>query len=284
MLKRIVLFLHETLDIPNAVAASIVVTLFTFSFGYLITWSVSAFSRRRKRYIYKKSLKLIIINFLSSCKLQHQELLKFDEQKGFLNGDNYTVIIKSNYAHNYLSKIDLKEFIENFSTIRVKRAQEISDFFEIVETVRIVNELFKDQYKMFYSSYEKNLEIYNLNLDSLRKIQDDLILEMSAPTIINPQVIKYIPTVLSVFENWAKNGASIIINATNDQIVGPLHQGAISNPPNNISKKILDHCMQCKMAVANIENIEKLMKEEILHLRSTFKHAYERGSELIIGW
>jgi hypothetical protein len=201
-----------------------------------------------------------------------------------LHGENYNISIKSNFGQNYLSTLDIKTFIENFSSFFSKtRAGEISDFFEIVETVKTQKETAKEQIKTYYSNYDENLKKYNEGLDGLRKLQDDLALEYNGKTI-DAQLANYISTIVATFTKWKQGGGSTHIHVTNTEIVTPLFDTALSFPPNPISRKVIDYCIQCRVAVENITNVEGYMKDEIKTLKDIHKDAYERGTTIFNKW
>ena len=284
MLKKLIDYLVQDLGVQPNVAVTIILSLFTFTLGFIITWTAAGISKWVKRKNYKKSLKIVIKNFLKSCKKQHLLLETFSTHKGFLHGENYNISIKSNFGQNYLSTLDVKTFIENFSSIFKKtRAQEIADLFEIVETVKASKETFKEQIKVYYSSYDENLKKYNENLDGLRKLQDDLALEYNGKTI-DAQLANYISTIVGTFTKWKEKGANINVHATNTEIVTPLFETALTLPPNLISRKIIDYCIQCRTSVENITNVEEYMKDEIKALKKVHEDSYNNGVTILNKW
>jgi hypothetical protein len=284
MLKKLIDYLVQDLEIQPNVAVTIILSLFTFSLGFLITWTAGGISRWVKRIKYKKSLKVVIKHFLESCQKQYTLLGDFSKQKGFLHGENYSISIKSNFGQNYLSTLDIKTFIEYFSSILKKeRAQEISDLFEIVETVKTSKENFKDQLIIYYSSYNENLKKYNENIDNLSKLHDDLALAIYEKTI-DVELEKYIHSIITTYSEWKKNGANFNINTTSTEIVSPLFETALALPPNAISRKIIDNCIQCRVAVENITNIERYLKDEINILKDVHENSYKKGMLILNNW
>lgn len=288
MLKWFIEYLVKDLDVQPGTAATIILSLFTFSLGFLITWTAAALSKWIKKIKYKKSLSIIIRSFLNSCKTQYLILEKFSSQKGYLHDEGYTIQIKSNFAQNYLSNIDVKVFIENYSSLfKRNRAQEISDLLELVEAVRMAKQTSQDQMKSFYPTYEENLKKYNENIDSLRKLQDDLALEYNGKEIgkdIERDIAEYVYSIVSTFTQWKLNGGSISIEVTNTEIITPLFDRALSIPPNIISRKVIENCLQCRIAVENIRNVQRYMKDEVAALENAHKEAYEKGIKIISKW
>jgi len=284
MLKRIIEYLVNDLGITANVAVTIILSLLTFSFGFIITWIASAISKWKKRINYRKSLKILIRDFLASCEKQYLIMENFKDHKGFLYGEDYKISIKSNFSQNYLSSLDVSVFIENFSsTFKKSRASEISQIFEIVETVKTSKETFKEQISYYYSRYDEYFKLYNENLDNLRRIQDDLALEYNGKTV-DERLASYIFSIFKTYSDWKQKGASTIINETFTEIVNPLFDTALKTAPNEISRKIIDYCLKCRLAVEEISNIEKHMKEEIDEVRKIHEVSFNNGIAIINNW
>jgi hypothetical protein len=101
---------------------------------------------------------------------------------------------------------------------------------------------------------------------------------------VNCQLAEYITSIADTFGKWTDNGANTNIQATYNDIVNPLLESAIAIPPNYISRKVVDYCMQCIVSVKNIENCEQNIREEIETLRLVHKDSYERGQVIINNW
>ncbi|MEJ8841503.1 hypothetical protein WG954_03855 [Lacibacter sp. H375] len=284
MLKKIIDYLVQDLEVQPNVAVTIILSLLTFCLGFIITWTAAGVSKWIKRRNYKRSLRVVIHNFLESCRKQYLLLEPLTKQKGFLEGENYNVFVKSNFGQHYLSSIDIKTFIDNFSSFFSKRRpQEIADFFEIVETVRAVKDTSKEQITIYQSSYDENLKKYNENLNELRKLNDEFALEYSGKNV-NPHLVSYISNFASTFIKWIEGGGNKSVQATNFEIVTPLIEIAKSFPHGPHSRKIIDHCVQCRAAFENIYNVDEYMKDEIGNLRKIHKNSYDRGIALVKKW
>lgn len=283
MLKRIIDYFVNDLGIPINVAATIILTLLTFSFGFIITWTAAAVSKWNKRRNYRKSLKIIIRDFLNSCKKQYDGLDSFSNHKGFLHGEDYKIILKSNFGQSYLANLDVSIFIENFSSIFKKaRATEISHIFEIVASVKNSKESFKEQMSFFYSKYDDWFQIYNDHLENLRKLHDDLVLEFNGTPLV--QLNAHINSIFKTYSDWRNNGANTFINTTSTEIVNSLFENALEFPPSTLSRKVIDNCLSCRLAVSEIMNVENHMKEEINEVRDVHKRAFENGLPIINRW
>src|SRR5205085_2526608 len=82
MLKDLIEYLVHDLGVQPNVAVTIILSLVTFSLGFVITWTAAAVSKWTKRKNYKKSLKIVIKNFLEACQKQQQLLEVFSTHKG----------------------------------------------------------------------------------------------------------------------------------------------------------------------------------------------------------
>lgn len=115
MFKSIIGYWESQLGIQRSVVVTLILTLSTFSLGFIINWTASYIIRGVKKRRYRKSLKVIIADFLQSCNRQSKEFENILTQKGYLHGENYIIPNKSNFGQNYLTGLDISVFIENFS-------------------------------------------------------------------------------------------------------------------------------------------------------------------------
>ena len=83
MLESLLNYLVQDLGVQPNVAVTIILSLFTCSLGFIITWTESGISNWVKRKNYKKSLKIVIKNFPESFQKQHLLLKTGSTQKGF---------------------------------------------------------------------------------------------------------------------------------------------------------------------------------------------------------
>lgn len=246
MLKKLIDYLVNDLGVQPNTAATIILTLFTFSLGFIITWTAAAISKWLKRKKYRKSFKIILNDFISACKIQYQELEKFPLQKGYLNGGDYTITVKTNYGLKYLANLDINVFIDNFSSLFKKnRAAEVSQLLEIVEQVKSDRESIKELIDFTYLKYSESFDIYNENLDSLRKLYENLPLKYNG-TAIEANFHIYIQSIIDTFNRWNEKGALTHINVTLDQIVNPLYTEAKKISQNEISRDVIEHTLKCR--------------------------------------
>jgi len=285
MLKSIIDYLVKNLGVNSDVAVSVILTLFTFFFAYIISLIGSITVKKIKRRNYKKSLKIIINDFLKTCKKQYEEYEKFDEQKGYLFGEDYNIAVASSYSQNYLVNLDLNIFIENFSSLfRKNRASEISQLFESVEQVRATKEFLKENQKLTYEGYSKNLDIYNEHLDKLRKYHD-LLVDRYAATTIESESTVLVKKIWEVFKTWKDNGGDTNVNSTLNQIINPLYDSAMrSRFQNKIASIVVENCLPCRMAVVNMKKSEDVLKSSIRESSDIHKRAYLTGSEVTKNW
>ena len=285
LINKIITAIADGSGIPRNTAATIMLTLFTFCLGYILTWGASYIVKLKKRWLYKKSLKIIIADFLKSCEKQYLEFEKFPTQVGYLNGDNYTVSIASSYSHNFLAKTDITVFIENFSSIWHKgRAKEISQLFEYVEKVVVVKQTLKEVVAFTHKMYSENFHVYNENLDNVRKLCDNMVYELTQrdPNIVAPS--DYEISILNVFKKWKENGSITHINTTLNELVNPMYEQAIKTSPSLISKNVIDYTLKCRLAVINIKSYEKYLKESVAESLEVHKKVFTGGSEFVKKW
>ncbi|MDP4265557.1 MAG: hypothetical protein Q8941_23740, partial [Bacteroidota bacterium] len=243
MLRRIIDYLVNDLGVNRDTAVTIVVSLLTFASGYLITGSIKLSTKWKKQLTYKKILRIIISDFLKLCKKQRDVFEAFSKESGFTHGNNFNISTVPNFSHNYLTSVDVNVFIENFSLFfSKKRATQISEFFELVETVKSSKAALRENINMAFSSYNSNLITYNQNLHSLERFKDSLWVEFNGKPL-SDNFIKYLDTICNSFIEWGKNGKSTNIHNTYTQIIQPILENLRLLPPNHLSHQAISYCL-----------------------------------------
>jgi len=284
LLNKIMTAIVDGLGIPRTTAATVMLTLSTFCLGYLLTWGASYIVKLKKRRLYRKSLKIIITDFLNSCEKQYLEFENFFSQPGYLNGGNYTVSFATSYSYNYLAKTDIVVFIENFSSIfHRNRAVEISQLFEVVERVAAAKETLKRVSDFVQARYDENFNTYNESLDNLRKGHDDIIFELvKGDRLTEPNGYQH--NVLRIFSAWKNKGASTHINSTLSEIVDPIYQLATTTATSMVSQNIINYTLKCRLAAENLRKHEEYLKETVAGSLRIHKDAVVDCSDFIKSW
>ena len=78
----------------------------------------------------------------------------------------------------------------------------ISKLFEIVDSIRLSNEIQKSNSEKVNERYSFHESIYNENLDGLRKLNDETLGRFNQGDISNNPSFGFMKTVLSVFKKW----------------------------------------------------------------------------------
>ena len=284
MLKYIINYLENELGVNSAVAPNIVVTLTTFIFGFIITWTAGYISRLIKKYKYRNILKVIIRQYLERCKLQIKELDNFAQQEGFLYGDGYTVNITSNFSENYLSNLDVKVFVENFSSVfKRKRATQVAELFELIERIKYARELLNNMIIKVDDRYKEQSKIYNENITGIRKLQEDLPLKYNGKQV-ESEFEMYLKSIPATFKNWKEKGSSTKIVDTLNEIVNTIYNSSVNVKVNEVSREMIDFTLNCKQAVSNLKMGEEVLREQIIHTKVVFEKSYEKGIEILEAW
>ena len=284
MLKAIIDYIVNNLGTDRNVAVTIIFSLLTVIVAQLFTWIAGLISKRKKRRGYKKSLRVIIRDFLKSCEKQYKEFEKFSEQKGYFYGEDYVISIAANYSQNYFEKLDISVFIENFYSLKKTRAEEISEFFELIEKVRVSKVYLRDTLAICYEGYTKNLDLYNTNVDSLRRLHDNLSIRFDGHPV-DENFANYLDSIVVIFKNWVDTGAVLNMQSTLDNLINPLFEQAKSSRPRNLlAQEIIEYCLKCRFAAENMKRYEALLKKTISESMEVHKTAYSRGKIITSQW
>ncbi len=284
MLKCIIDYLVNELGVSSAVAPNIVVTLTTFILGFLITWTTGYVSRVIKKYKYRGILKVIIRQYLERCKLQIEELDNFAKQNGFLYGDGYTITIASNFSQNYLSNLDVKVFVENFSSIFKRgRAKQVAELFELIEKIKYSRELLNNMIDKVDERYKEQSKIYDDNLTGIRKLQEDLDLKYNGKQI-GIEFELYLKSIPTAFKNWIDKGSSTKMIDTVNDIVNPIYDSSVKARINDVSREMIDFTLNCRQAVINLKKGEEVLREQIIHTKVIFEKSHKNGVEILEDW
>jgi hypothetical protein len=284
MLNQLIQFFQKDSGADANTAFTVIVTLFTFSVGLFTAWVAKTLSKLRKRVLYKKSLKMIINDFLNSCQNQHLAFKIVSSQEGFSKGNDYNIPLLPNVSQNYLAKLDINIFIENFSSIFHKnRDSEISELFEAVEVIKINKELLKELVNFTYAKYETFLNKYNENIEAISILHDGLVLKYSGVEV-SDEFALYVHKIFAVFNEWKKNGSNNKITSTYNELIKPILDIAKSSIPSQSSSDALIFCLRGELAFTNITNIENLLRTKLQESMEIHKDVYERGLLIMNNW
>jgi hypothetical protein len=284
MIKSIIDYIVNDLGVERDTAVTIVVSLVTFGSGYLVTGLIKAIHKWRKQISYRKILKIIIDDFLNLCEKQHRIFENYSKEKGFAEGSNVNISVVPNFSQNYLAEVDVSIFIENFSLFfSKKRGIQISEFFELVETIKSNKIDLRTNINMAIDSYNRNLITYNQNLHSLERFKDYLGVEYNDKSV-DLSFVKYLNGIYHPFMDWHKKGKSTNLKDTNEQIIQPILANLRILMPDKISHEAITFCLLAEGAYVNIINAENLIKDIISESAILYKSTYEKGRLLVKNW
>ncbi|MBL0200394.1 MAG: hypothetical protein IPP81_09550 [Chitinophagaceae bacterium] len=274
----------KDLGVSANVAPNIVVTLTTFILGFLITWTAGYVSRFVKKIKYRRILKVIIRQYLDRCKLQIEELENFTKQKGFLHGQGFTIVMASNFSQTYLSNLDVKVFVENFSSIFKRgRAKQVAELFELIERIKFSKERLDEVVAKVDERYKDEKKIYDDNLTGIRKLQEDLRLRYHNKEV-ESEFASYLESIPKAFKNWIDKGAPTNMIDTLNGIVNPIYDSSVKVDVNEVSREMIDFTLNCRQAVVNLELGESVLREQILHTKEIHEKSYSKGIEILDDW
>lgn len=277
MLKVIDYF--KTLGVDSNTTATILITIFIFSFGLLLSWLARQLKNIKERNSYKKSLVLILEDFGKACEKQNKVVSKSLTTVGLKGNKNFVIKYVPIGTLDYLNKLDFNIFLQNFEPLLFKRlfSKSISKLFELIAQVKIQNESAREFMKEFsekYAGYEKE---YRENLGELKKIHDSLGAQLDGKVLHKDDGGELLQQYFKIFSDWFKNGSSRTLEDTYSQIVLRTIERLKEIAPHSIILSINDHALKCDLAYENIANIDKMLAEKF----GDFAHFHRRASKLI---
>jgi len=281
-MKKIIDFLVSEYNVDRSTAATLIITIFIFISGILTTLLINYLINRVNRFYYRKSLKIIIADFLKSCKKQSKIHFESIAQKVAMDGKDFTVKIVPNPSHSYLSSIDISEFTRNFMSIcNDKRPKVISKLFELVESVKISEGVLDKTLELASEKYSVHEITYYDNLDELRKINDELINQVMKADSENNPLLDFIRNYLFVFRDWQDNGRDTRIKITFNQLVQPILQLARNTEQNLYSQSIFNYCLKCDISYINMEKLNKIITAKVRDVAHINRRAYRVGGKIL---
>ena len=206
-MKRIIDFLTNDFGVDRNTAATLIITIFTFLIGLIATLLTNYIITKIKKRGYRKGFKVVIKDFIDSCKRQYKTFINPTAEQKVLEGEDFVIRIVPNSSLSYLSSIDKKDFIINFSSIfNKKRPKVISKLFYIIESVKVVNDETPKGIIILFDKYSVQEHIFQEHLDELRKINDQFINEILSPNFHSHPEKIFIENYLNIFKSWIENG------------------------------------------------------------------------------
>jgi hypothetical protein len=280
-LKTLAHFIITTFKVDNNTAAALTISICTFVLGIIISVTLNAIIKYINNRSYRKSLNLVVQEFINSCKRQHREYTKFFQQKGFLEGDDFTIPVVPNPTKNYLASLDLHAFTNNFSAPLIKkRAKCISKLFKIIAMVEYDATSLTDSLKVLTDRYAQHEARYQQNLDALRKYFDDN-LALVAKNTLDREVDALMRFIDKTFAEWINNGKKNEFANTCRHIINPIYEFAVQQPPNIGTRLAVDTCINCRAAFVDMVKDQELLSDRVRTSMWIYKSAFKAG-ELVL--
>jgi len=276
--KNLAHYIVTLFKVDNNTAAALTITVTTFILGIIATISINSFVKYLNRRAYRKSLKLVIKEFIICSRKQYKEFGRFSQQADLLHGGDYTIPIVANLPKNYLTSLELHTFVDNFASVYIrKRAKCISTLFKIVAMVELDSAIFKENQKLLFERYTQHEALYQKNLDDLRKYHDDLALQFTGRQV-DPETINILTVIHGTFNRWVESGKKTEFIYTRKQVVDPIYNFCVANNhPHPLTQPALELCLRCRLAYENITKIQAMMVALVGESLRINKGAYKLG-------
>jgi hypothetical protein len=279
-MKYLIKYLVDNFKIDNNTAVTLILTISIFITGFIINWVGGMIKNYLLKRTYRKSMRIIIHDFFSSCKRQ---LKLFDEvlkQKGLLEGFDFEITYVSNYSQSYLESVDIYTFIKNFyNPLNKKRPKCISKLFEIVSSIStgIIN--FKEMQQLGNDYYSESENQYNDSLDSIRKIADSFIVKYSGTTLPSGDEGIFIDNYMDIINDWRKAGGSTTKAKTHELIVQPILNLSRNGMPAQYKQSSIDLSLAASRAFVNMKKAETHLKDAVKNISFLYRRANRLGKK-----
>lgn len=258
--------------------ATILLTLLTFSLGLLFTWIAGQLKALKEKRSYKKSLVYILKDFSKACVKQHKTVIQSLEKAGLKKGNDFIINYVPIGTLDYLNRLDFNIFLINFEPFLFKKnySKAISKLFELIAQIKVQNETIAEYSKLLFETYKKHEKQFYENVDELRRIHDELGVQLNGTPMQKDKGGDLIQGYFKVFGDWQANGEKTDIASEYEEIVlktlqlNRLH----SNIPLILTTNEL--ALKADAAYLNIEKIDKMLFQKF----KDFAHFHKRASKL----
>jgi hypothetical protein len=224
-------------------------------------------------------MKAILIEFQKTCDKQNKLVTNNIDKVGLQFGNDFIARSLPIGTLDYLTKIDLQVFLQNFEPIFPKKiySKAISKLFNLLAIIKSQNECLEKVLNYFSDRFSVSERNYHQNIDALRRIFDELAVKYNGKEILVEEGGQLIQDYADIFSKWIKNGAITNIYSTYSEIVVPIKGLGKSHKTSPLILPISNHALQCHYAFANIDKIEKSLKVRY----NEFAFAHRNASKLL---
>lgn len=258
--------------------ATILITLFTFSIGLLVTWIAGRIKSFKERQSYKKSLLLILQDFSKTCDKQTKVVALSLEKAGLNVGNDFIINYIPIGTLDYLNKIDFTVFLKNFEPTFYKKkySKAVSKLFSLIAQIKVQNDSIAGFSKMLFEEYKKHERQFYDNVDKLRQVHDELGINFNGKPIIPNTDGELVQGYFKIFGDWMKNGGKTDFESEQKEIV--LKVLEINKGFQNIPLILQtnDIALKADLAYINIVKIDGILKNKF----KDFIHFHRRANKL----
>jgi hypothetical protein len=254
---------------PSATLA-ILLSVLTFSLGFLFNWISREIGRHRDKNAYRRSIKFTLLNFARSCGQQSDQVRKSLAEASLLDNKNFYITTIPISSLEYLASLDHYAFVKNFrpkwwyKKSRANRYSEmVAKLLDLIARVKGQQDGITKITNLMFSSYGKHEAIYHESLENLKLT----IIEITAATALSESnqfdtrrqiVVEY----NSVFVNWQKNGTKSGFRPTYLEIVQELMKLNSKYPYTDFALKTIRLLDLSVTAYINVEKVDQYLKEK----------------------
>jgi hypothetical protein len=265
-------------EVDANTTATILLTLLTFSLGLLFTWMAGQLKSLKEKRSYKRSLIYILKDFSKACTTQHKTVIQSLEKAGLKKGNDFIINYVPIGTLDYLNKLDFNIFLKNFEPLLFKKnySKAISKLFELIAQIKIQNDAIAGFSNLLFEAYKKHEKQFYENVDGLRKIHDEVGVQLNATSMQKEKEGDLIQGYFKVFREWQANGEKTDIASEHEEIVLKTLQLNRLHPNILLILTTNELALKADAAYLNVEKIDKMLAQKF----KDFAHFHSRASRL----
>lgn len=276
MQKIIEYFLQFGVDANTT--ATLVVTLFTFVTGFVITWIGYKVKECRDRVSYRSSYIILLKDLRKSCEKQcvHVEKSLLKSSLIHSQGFNITHVIISGI--NIFDRVDFNDFLQNFEPIFVSKKynKAISKLFEVHELIKYINvEIFNTQKELF-ERFSKHEQIYYKNMSEIRNLIDALNMKYNGKNVEKDMGI-ILQSYFDIFNAWYMAGQPRDMSSTHSMLIKKLLEVNGNRFRHPLVLEFNNYALASDLAFQNIIATEEAMRDSF----KNFLFHHRRANRLL---
>ncbi len=287
-MMKIVEYINKIFGIENNTTATILISLFTFLFSYILVWLGQLYIAYRERKTIRIVFEEAINKMISQMKNQSKNYSKNSENLVFKNEIGFDFKIGPLFPLNTFENIGYSKLIDIYilrgilfapmkRAIRKKRAKAINKLWEVITSIHFWNNLAIQNTSKFLDDYNKYNDSRNEAVEGYNQLYLEMYdsLNLGQLTIIEEE---YFKKVNLIRDQWIKKTNYIRPDIINEFLIQPLRFLNLNNEQIKYANQMNFWLLKADLEFNNQSNILLFNKNQYLHYSIIYKN-YSRLAE-----